>query len=216
MRICVRAAVAALVSLPTIALAQPIDERRLFDELNSARTAPTAYKRGLQEYRGFFHANLLRYPGSAADIATEEGVRVVDETIAYLDRQAPLSEVRPSPILQAAAADHIADQSRSGRTGHAGSDGSSPRVRVTRRGGGTYVAEVIAYGPVDAADAMRQLIVDDGVADRGHRTIIYSPELRYAGAACGPHPVYRTMCVIELGMTPDGSYPGEAVRTAAR
>jgi uncharacterized protein YkwD len=215
--LCVRAAtLLALVAAPALASAQAIDERQLFDELNSARTAPTAYKRGLQEYRGFFHANLLRYPGSTVDIATEEGVHVVDETIAYLDRQTPLGEIRSSLILQAAAADHIADQARSGGTGHAGSDGSSPRIRVQRRGGGIYVAEVIAYGSIDAADAMRQLIVDDGVADRGHRSIVYSAELRYAGVACGPHPVYRTMCVIELGMTPDGRYPGEKVRTASR
>jgi len=54
---------------------------------------------------------------------------------------------------------------------------------------------------------MRQLIVDDGVADRGHREIVYSAELRFAGAACGPHPVYGTMCVIDLGVTPDGHWP---------
>jgi hypothetical protein len=63
---------------------------------------------------------------------------------------------------------------------------------------------------------MRQLIVDDGVADRGHRSIVFSGELRYAGAACGPHPVYRTMCVIDLGVMPDGRDPQDTVHYAAR
>jgi uncharacterized protein YkwD len=213
----IAATVLALIGAPTIASAQqPIDELQLLMELNSARAEPAAYMNGLREYRGFFHANLLRYPGSAADIATEEGVKVVDETIAYLGKQAPLSQVQPSLLLQAAAADHLADQARTGQIGHVGSDGSSPRVRVQRRGGGIYVAEIIAYGSVDAADAMRQLVVDDGVADRGHRQIIYSGELRYAGVACGPHPVFRTMCVIDLGMTADGRAPSERIRYTSR
>lgn len=191
-------------SLPT---AQRIDTRTLMDQLNAARSDPRAYGRSLQQYRAYFHGDLLRYPDLPYDIETEEGVHVVDETIAYLGRRAPLAKIEPSALLARAAAAHLADQARTGAEGHAGSDGASPGVRVKRLGGGSYVAEIISYGSVDAVDAMRQLIVDDGVADRGHREIVYSAELRYAGAACGPHPVYRTMCVIDLGITPDGTYP---------
>lgn len=198
------AAILIALGIPAIASAQSINELQVLMELNNARADPSGFKQGLQEYRTFFHANLLRYPGFPADIQTEEGVKVVDETISYLGKQEPLGRLQPSLLLQAAAADHLADQARTGATGHSGSDGSSPRVRVQRRGGGIYVAEVISYGSIDAADAMRQLIVDDGVADRGHRSIIYSAELRYAGVACGPHPVFRTMCVIDLAITPDG------------
>jgi uncharacterized protein YkwD len=193
-----------LLGVPSIASAQSINELQVLMELNNARADPSGYGQGLQKYRSYFHANLLRYPGFPADIQTEEGVKVVDETISYLGRQEPIGRLQPSLLLQAAAADHLADQARTGGTGHSGSDGSSPRVRVQRRGGGIYVAEIIAYGSIDAEDAMRQLIVDDGVADRGHRSIVYSGELRYAGVACGPHPVFRTMCVIDLAMTPDG------------
>jgi len=60
------------------------------------------------------------------------------------------------------------------------------------------------------------LIVDDGVADRGHRTLVYSPELRYAGVSCGPHPIYRTVCVIDLGITADGRDASRAIRVASR
>jgi uncharacterized protein YkwD len=62
---------------------------------------------------------------------------------------------------------------------------------------------VIAYGPVDAIDAVRQLIVDDGVQDRGHRVIIFSPELKFAGVSCGKHPEFQTMCVIDMSISPD-------------
>ncbi len=207
---------AGLATAPAAAQNGAIDEDEVLAQLNAARADPQDYRRGLEQYRSFFHANLLRYPGLNADIVTEEGVGVVNETIAYLHGQKPLGQVQPSMLLRAAAAEHLADQARSGETGHDGSDGSSPGVRVQRMGGDIYVAEVISYGSVDAVDAMRQLIVDDGVADRGHRSIIYSGELRYAGVACGPHPRYRTMCVIDLGITADGRYPQNDARYAMR
>jgi uncharacterized protein YkwD len=216
MRLGVFGACAMLAALAAPLAAQTPFENQVLDALNAARSDPAAYARGLKQYRTYFHAKLLHYPGQSADIETEEGVAVVDETIAFLGHQAALTPVAPAALLEASAGDHVADQGASGAIGHDGSDGSSPGERVKRRGGGAYVAEVIAYGPVDAADAVRQLIVDDGVSDRGHRTIIFSPELRFAGVSCGPHPQYRTMCVIDLGVLPDGRYPARNARTAAR
>src|SRR6187402_3157740 len=192
-----RAAVAlALFGAGDRASAASPFEDQVLAALNAARTDPAAYASGLKQYRTYFHAKLLRYPGQKVDIETEEGAAVVDETIAFLASQAPLARLESAPLLGTSAADLVADQARDGDTGHEGEDGSSPGDRAVRRGGGSYVAEVIAYGPIDAADVVRQLVVDDGVPDRGHRGIIYSPELRFAGVSCGPHPEYRTMCVI--------------------
>jgi len=211
----------ALAALGLFGLAGPVAAATAFEQqvlvaLNQARADPAAYARSLQQYRTYFRANLLHYPGQDTDIETQEGVTVVDEAISFLADRAPLQPVQSSALLGATAGDLVSDQSASGDTGHEGEDGSSPADRARRHGGGAYVAEVIAYGPADAADVVRQLIVDDGVADRGHRNILYSPELRFAGVACGPHPEFRTMCVIDLGATADGREPGGNVRTAAR
>jgi len=199
------------------AMAETPLERQVLAALNLARTDPAGYIRALQHYRTFFHANLVVMPDQPEDVETSEGVAAVDETIAFLERQAPLPPLADSAMLAGSAAEHVVDQEASGETGHEGSDGSSPAQRMRRRGGGGYVAEVIAYGPVDAFDTIRQLIVDDGVADRGHRSILYSPELRFAGVSCGSHPEYRTMCVIDLGITPDGRVgrPARLVRQYA-
>jgi uncharacterized protein YkwD len=191
-------------------------ERAVLVELNAARADPVGYARKLGTYRGYFRANLVRLPGMTVDIETEEGVAVVDETIGFLEEQAPLPGLESAALLHAAATDHSTQQASDGTTGHDGTDGSEPADRVARRGGGPYVAEVIAYGPVDAVDVVRQFIVDDGVADRGHRTILFSPELRFAGVSCGAHPEYRTMCVIDMGMTPDGSLDMRGTATASR
>ena len=206
----------AAIAAGSCASAQTPFEHQVLDALNAARTDPASYARGLAQYRSYFHANLLRYPGQAADIQTEEGVRVVDETIAFLDHQMALAPVQTAAMLEGSAGDLVADQRASGDTGHDSSDGSSPGDRAQKRGGGAYVAEVIAYGPMDAADVVRQLIIDDGVADRGHRGIIFAPELRFAGISCGSHPEYRTMCVIDMGITADGHSPDSSGQTASR
>jgi len=190
-------------------------EHQVLVALNAARTDPASYAAGLSQYRTYFYAGRLHYPGLDAEMETQEGVKVVDETIAFLARQPALPSVQPAPLLAATAADLVADQAQGG-TGHESSDGATPADRARRRGGGGFVAEVIAYGPVDAADVVRQLVIDDGVADRGHRAIIYAQELRFAGVSCGPHAEYRTMCVIDLSISPDGGYPGAPPRRPSR
>jgi hypothetical protein len=215
------AALAAALLAPAVGAQAPADPARLQQDvlaaLNAARTEPVTYAGGLKTYRGFFKANVVVMPGNPIDYETVEGIVPVDEAITYLAAQATLVPLAPSELLAAAAADHVAEQSLSGRTGHYSADGSAPSDRVVKRGGGSLVAEVIAYGAVDAADVIRQLIVDDGVPDRGHRTMLFSSHLRYAGVACGTHPEFKTMCVIDMADTPDGQSGGPLrhVRVAA-
>ncbi|HYD52508.1 MAG TPA: CAP domain-containing protein, partial [Gemmatimonadaceae bacterium] len=78
-------------------------------------------------------------------------------------------------------------------------DGSSPSVRVNRYGRWDgRLTESIAYGPATPEDVVIDLLVDDGVRDRGHRRNLLDPGVRIAGIACGPHRTYRMMCVIDL------------------
>ncbi|NIJ07873.1 uncharacterized protein YkwD [Sphingomonas vulcanisoli] len=190
-------------------------EATVLATFNFARTQPTAYVETLVAYRGFFHANAVIIPGQRVAMQTTEGRPAVDETIAFLQAQSGLGMLQPSETLRRAAADYVTEQSHSGDTGHFGADGSSPGDRVARQGGGDQVAEVIAYGAQDAKDVIRQLLIDDGVPDRGHRIAMFSAHLRYAGVACGPHPQYGTMCVIDMADTPDATLPDEPRRAVA-
>jgi uncharacterized protein YkwD len=133
-------------------------------------------------------------------------VAAVDEAIAFLERQAPVGSLAPAPLLARAARDHVADQGPRGATGHHSRNGDNPRDRVQRRGGGNYVAETITYGPPSAVEVVRQLIVDDAVPGRGHRRTVFAAEMRFVGVSCGPHKVYRVMCVAEFARKPDGHY----------
>lgn len=190
-----------------LALATPAQtgiEPAVLAEINFARTRPRAYAEQLRAYRKLFRGKIVWYPGNPDGLRTEEGVRAVDEAIRFLERQAPLEPIEPATLLARAARDHVREQGPRGGTGHYSADGANPRDRVQRRGGGSYVAEVITYGPPSAVEVVRQLIVDDAVPGRGHRKTLFAAEMRYAGVACGPHQGYRVMCVADLGRKPDG------------
>ncbi|WP_428627233.1 CAP domain-containing protein [Sphingopyxis sp.] len=211
------AAVAALLALAAVGADAAANrfESGVFTELNRFRGDPADYKKFLQDYRPRFEGKLLvSDDDSEIDIMTREGVAAVDEAIRDLRGEKPLSELTWSDTLARAAADHVAAQSRSGAVGHY-TRGSGPGERMKARGGGPYVNEVITYGHHSPAGVIDQLLIDDGVPDRGHRHSLLRPEHRYAGVACGTHPVHRTMCVILMSQTPDGSPPPPPVRKPA-
>lgn len=166
-------------------------------ELNAARTNPAAYARKAKALRALYRGDRIERPGEVAEI-TREGTAAVDEAIAFLERQAPLPPLRDSPLLARAAADHAGEQARTGEVAHAGADGSSPADRMRRHGRWSATGEAIAYGRDRAGDVVLQLIIDDGVPDRGHRTILFNPAYTLAGAACAPHPVWRRACVLDF------------------
>ncbi|GAA0870811.1 CAP domain-containing protein [Brevundimonas basaltis] len=166
-------------------------------ELNAARTDPAAYARKARALRALFNGDRIERPGEIA-LVTREGPEAVDEAIAFLETQTPRPALRGSPGLDRAAAEHADEQSRTGQVAHAGADGSSPSDRMRRQGRWSATGEAIAYGSDRAEDVILQLIVDDGVPDRGHRTILFNPVYTLVGAACAPHPVWRSVCVLDF------------------
>lgn len=174
-------------------------ERDILTELNLARERPAAYAAKLRDFRALFQGNKWRKPGTNISIVTAEGVAAVDEAIGFLERQAALKPLATEPRVAQAAGDHVLDIGPKGLIQHEGSDGSKPWDRVNRRGFTKWraVGEGIAYGPDTGESVVIGLIVDDGVADRGHRKSIFTPGYRLAGIACGQHKTYRVTCVID-------------------
>lgn len=173
--------------------------RQVLAEMNLARTNPHAYAGYLREMRRSFKGKLYRMPGTSVLLQTREGVAAVDEAIRFLKRQKPLPALVWSPGLASAAAELVREQTGSGATGHRGRQSGGMRERVERHG--TWegrIGENIAYGPFDARLLVIQLIIDDGVPDRGHRKNHFSPAFGAAGAACGTHPDFEEMCVIDF------------------
>ena len=107
----------------------------------------------------------------------------------------PLQSV---PGLSMSARLHVSEQGPTGDIGHRGADGT-PWARMEKWGQWTGRAgENISYGYADARTIVVTLIVDQGVANRGHRHNIFSRDFKVAGTACGPHARYGSMCVIDF------------------
>jgi uncharacterized protein YkwD len=144
-----------------------------------------------------FDSKVLERPGRSY-LRTEEGAAAVREAIATLKARRPVAPLRWSEGLTAAAADHVRDQGPIGGLEHQGTDNSDPARRASRYGRWIQgVAENIAYGENPAQAVVIQLLVDDGVPDRGHRDNILDPAWGVAGVACGPHRRYQQMCVMD-------------------
>lgn len=206
-RVRIAAILAAAVGLcaSASAAAAPVSlEEAVLIELNFARQNPRQYAEELRRYREFYRGNIVHLPGVSVGIITREGVDAVDEAIAFLERQAPLPPLSSGELLALAASDHARAQGPIGGMGHVSTDGASPGERVRRRGGGIYVGETISYGAPDGAAVVRNLIIDDGVRDRGHRTLIFDTGFKFAGVGCGGHARYNVICVVDYSGTPNG------------
>ena len=181
-------------------------EDRVLVELNLARTSPETYAARLREYRTWFSGSAVEVPGIADAVMTREGVAAVDDAIRFLDAQKPLSPLKTDATLALAARDWASMQGPRGALGHVSASGLGPGDRVSARGGDKFVGENISYGFDEADLVVLQLIVDDGVPNRGHRKTIYNGAFAYAGAGCGTHAVYRYMCVIDYSFYPRGTF----------
>jgi uncharacterized protein YkwD len=173
--------------------------QQVLAETNLARTKPLSYAGYLREFRRQFQGKSYKLPGSGATVMTSEGVAALDEAVNFLSKQAPLPPLAWSQGLDEAAAELASDEGKTGQIGHTGSRSGNMRQRIERHGNWTgRIAENIGYGPDTARMMVMELIIDDGVAGRGHRNNIFHRDLAVAGVACGPHPVYRVMCVMDF------------------
>jgi uncharacterized protein YkwD len=181
-------------------------EGEVIDALNRARTSPASVATDLDALTRYFSGKLLQRPGQQIAVQTAEGVAAVREAASAARSQAPVSAVALSSVLSRAARDQAVDQARTGATGHVSADGSTVDIRVKRYGTWSRsLSENIEYSSFSrGAEVIENLLVDDGVPDRGHRKNIYDPTARVVGVACGPHPKYGSMCVIVQagGFTP--------------
>jgi uncharacterized protein YkwD len=171
--------------------------REIAEETNRLRREPESYAAELEAWLPRFNGLVLERPGRAF-LRTEEGAPAVQDAIAALRAARPSAPLRWSAGLARAAGDHVRDQGPIGGTEHRGTDGSDPARRMERYGqwrGG--VAENIAYGENAARDVVLQLLVDDGVPNRGHRDALLDPEWGVSGVACGRHRDYGQMCVMD-------------------
>lgn len=176
-------------------------EKGVIIELNRARSNPAGYAKKLEDFKKHYVGNYIYFAGRT-QVVTQEGVSAVNEAIEFLKSTAPVSLLRVSEGLCAAAKVHAEDQGPKGLVSHEGSDKSTPDQRMNRFGEwGTAFGENIEYGNFDAEEIVMHLIIDDGVPERSHRENIFNPLYQVVGVSFGPHQRYGQMCVIDFAGT---------------
>lgn len=171
-------------------------EQEVVREHNLARTKPLQYITFLEDYaRGF--SGKIHIGQDGVRLRTNEGVKPVEEAIAFLRKVDPVGLLKPALGMSAGAATHAAEQAQTGQTGHPGRDGRQHGDRVNRYGEWqTRSGENIYYGDGSPRNVVISLIVDDGVPSRGHRDNIFDDRFRVIGVGCDDHTTYRRSCVL--------------------
>lgn len=184
----------SLLAMTGVIQAATTEEEKVLEELNLARTQPQKYVKFLEDHRRRFVEGKI-YTSGHGRIMTQEGTAAVDEAIEFLKKAKPIGKLTMSKGLTKAAEDHTKDIGKLGKTGHTGSDKSTSSERMERHGQWQKTCgENIAFGPSNAREIVVQLIVDDGVANRGHRENIYKSDYKVVGIYIGPHAKYGKMC----------------------
>ncbi|WP_319503087.1 CAP domain-containing protein [uncultured Draconibacterium sp.] len=174
-------------------------EKEVVYEINLFRSNPSAYaEKYIDPLAKYYDKKILYYPGDKP-ILTKEGVSALRECLRALKNASPAPVLYPDKLLTQAADDHQKDQAKTGKTGHIGKNGSNSKIRIERYGKWQVrIAENIAYGNTSARQIVIFLLIDDGVKNRGHRDNLLQTDFKNVGVACGTHPRYHTMCVMDF------------------
>ena len=106
--------------------------------------------------------------------------------------------LRWSPGLAEASRFHTSDIGPRGLNTHSSSDGTDMGSRLDRFGmheGGA--GENLSFGYDTAMGIMVQLVVDDGVKSRGHRSNIFADHFMVCGLHSGPHRDHSSMVTLD-------------------
>ena len=167
-------------NLNTVDTARTVDylstlEKDVLLEINKARTDPRAYAA----------LYLLPY------VKNGNASAAMKECIIEMKNTKALNALQPGKGLALAAKEWVNVQGPGGGVGH--DMHTDPRIR--KHWACSTWGENISYGYDDARKIVIQLLEDDKVPSRGHRKIILSRAYTHVGIGCGPHKIYRFMCV---------------------
>ena len=184
-------------------MSNKVDYQKINDEvynyINKARQEPGWVAEELGKIKKYYKDKEYRNPALGFHLLTDEGVAAVDDAITYLKNDIfPQKILNRSPALEKAAqklADHLGPQ---GLTAHSAPEFSmETRVKAQINETGA-IAENVSFGWADPKEIVLQLIIDDGVATRGHRKNIYENNFDKIGIASGLHQTYQHCCVIDF------------------
>jgi len=160
------------------------------------RIDPSSYIEKVEKTMKQLKGNILSRPLEYA-VQTVEGKDAFLEAIEFLKTQKPVPKLQYDERLSKSAEDHVKDLGPKGLASHEGSDGLTVYDRIEKYcEWDSICCENIDLGGRTAEDILVNLIVDDGVPDRGHRKNLFNPELKFFGTASGLHKDFGIITVV--------------------
>ena len=82
---------------------------------------------------------------------------------------------------------------------HESSQGATVKERIMQHGKIIHCyGENLSFHCDEAHEVLEQLIIDDGILERGHRENIFNKEFRLFGCYSGPHKDFDCMSVLQF------------------
>ena len=169
-------------------------ELAVIAEMNFARTRPQEYvnQRLVPQQT---NPTILRSNTNRSEFDT-----CLQECITEMQGMSPRGSLSSGIGLYRAARDWVQVQ---GKGTHSTDTGHDPNLyqRIQKYCTYTRAGENIAYGYSTPEEIVMALLIDDGVADRGHRKNILETDghgpYTHAGVSIGSHGYYTVMCCID-------------------
>jgi len=173
------------------------DEDRLeaclgvLDEINRVRHNPQQYADEMeQELASAFdndETNMMLPDGTVVE--TLEGELALRDCLKDLRQIQPLPALVFSEQVSRACETHRKDLELNDFFSHLGTDGSTPESRLSREGEyREQCGENLGFALRTPKELIYSMLIDDGSAERGHRSNILNMDFHYLGVAFGPHP----------------------------
>lgn len=176
---------------------KPID-KEIFEAHNHLRKDPKWLIPDLEEMIKQFDGMLLKREGKVT-LRTKEGAEAVQEAIEFLKKCEPMQPLKWNESVSKAAKDHTLDIGPKGLIQHDSSDGKTGVKERLKRYGNVVscYGENLSFHCEEAKEVMIQLIVDDGVQNRGHRENILNAEFNVMGCFTDEHKDFNQMTCID-------------------
>lgn len=133
------------------------------------------------------------------NIRTNEGAKAVKEAIDYLSKADRAQALKWQDDLARCCKEHVEDTGPKGLMQHESSKGATVKERISQHGKIIHCyGENLSFHCDEPHEVLEQLIIDDGVLERGHRENIFNKEFKYFGCYSGPHKDFDCMSCLQF------------------
>ena len=172
-------------------------KKEVINETNRIRTNPKSYIPILETYIKYFDGNILEKPDTDTGIETQEGAFAYQEAINFLKSQKPIEPLIYDEEVSKASQELSDLMGKTGNTGE-NVEEISIEERISKYvDWDVAISENIDFGGLTGEDVIINLLVDDGVDDRSHRSNLFNTKIKYFGVGTSFHKEYDVCTVID-------------------